>query len=1247
MRRILTILFCLISLISLAQNKRYKGAIPFNGEGHEFKRVYPDSALALPRFSQKFDTSTVKYMGRMNDALIYADTLGSIIYWYNPHTGIVDTVNGRGNITNTNYYNRGIGAFSDTIKYPADGTKLDITFYEPGRTVTSVTTGTLNGSGFLPNWGKQGDSLHIPYSIAPIDTVIFIISGTVVDTTVLDVPNAFAAPLGTHDIMIGWNNVPHNSGYILEYRYANTGYFSLAALEANDTMYQHSGIPPDTTVYYRVRAVGDSVYYGSNFGFTNARTEALVPLQTPSITATANSSRQITINWNSIPNASGYVLIYSTDGQFFSLVDTLSSGTTSYIHDTLSTGTQIWYKVQALGDDDVYGNSDFSDTASARTFALTPVGTPNLVIDSTHTTDVYMHWNSIADATAYLVRYSTDSLDWQLATLTGPDTTFFIHRDLTPNKKYYYQLQAKGNGETTGDSPFDLDSATTQQSQLPFLATPVVTLTAVNPNQNNISYSNVANETGYDIYRSLDSAAWTLIKTNAANVITYSDTGLTANTKVFYKVQAKANNTTFQNSDFGYKSITTLPLITLSKPTLTVVAPIFDSSHSTWTNISNESGFIFGYSLDKVNWVFDTLPANTLSFGHSNLVQLTKYYYEVAGYGDQKTYGNSAFDLDSVITPAQPAPSPDTLDAPSPLDATAVSTRQNNISWANQAGETGYQIERSTNKSVWTIIKITAADVTSYSDTGLISNTKYYYRALTRAGTGFVNSIYSNIDSATTLALTVLATPTTDATAATSTSNTVTWTNVANESGFVVRYSLNKSSWTVVFTSAANVLTFTHINLNSNTKYYYQTQAKGDSITYASSAWSNIDSATTLAPQPTALDDPSPLNLTVVSGFRIDASWANVANESAYKLDISTNGTTWTNKANPAANVTTFSITGLQPATFYYVRVQATTTGTTFTNSAFVTSSATTLDTATSPTITHGALIGIGSVTQNKAGYRNLGVTNIRTSYQGKTANYPAYTDEFKTFLNFGVQTPGDGLPLPTDSSKFACTLDSMFMENGVKNIIGLSIINEPNNVGYYTDNISAGNYLRLLQACANVAHRWKIPIADGGFTGPVMRYMVWEDFKKRGFADSASTYAALAFEPGQNPENWRTSSNYASRIKYMDTIVANLKNVTTDFVNIHWYETVRDADATKSRVSLEAFIETARYYSRMANKPVITNEYGLNNNDNVNILSDFMDALKTAHIKHAFIYGVGNLNNADGSLTPLGQMYKSKIAGQ
>ncbi len=115
---------------------------------------------------------------------------------------------------------------------------------------------------------------------------------------------------------------------------------------------------------------------------------------------------------------------------------------------------------------------------------------------------------------------------------------------------------------------------------------------------------------------------------------------------------------------------------------------------------------------------YSTTPA-----GKSFIVELVKY----------------ALGQSSNVTP----------NAPTDLQAMAVSSTQINLSWQDNSNvETGFKIERRLPNTGFSQIAAVGTNITSFSDTGLKSNTTYCYRVKAYNATG--NSGYSNEACATT-----------------------------------------------------------------------------------------------------------------------------------------------------------------------------------------------------------------------------------------------------------------------------------------------------------------------------------------------------------------------------------------------------------------------------------------------------------------------------------------------------------------
>ncbi len=227
------------------------------------------------------------------------------------------------------------------------------------------------------------------------------------------------------------------------------------------------------------------------------------------------------------------------------------------------------------------------------------------------------------------------------------------------------------------------------------------------------------------------------------------------------------------------------------------------------------------------------------TFESNGYLPTTAYYYNVS----------EEFSITKLITiPIKPI-DPIILwpDAPTDLEADAVSTSAIDLCWTDNAGnESSYIVERKkSGDSTFTEIAALTADTEEYADTGLVAGTTYYYRVY--ASNTFGDSSFSNEDSAKTLIALLPLYPAApedlDADTLSSSKIKIEWTDVsANETGYKIERKKSSGSFLEIATLGENTDKYTDTGLNADTTYSYRVRAYNS---FGDSDYSNTASATT------------------------------------------------------------------------------------------------------------------------------------------------------------------------------------------------------------------------------------------------------------------------------------------------------------------------------------------------------------------------------------------------------------------
>ena len=255
---------------------------------------------------------------------------------------------------------------------------------------------------------------------------------------------------------------------------------------------------------------------------------------------------------------------------------------------------------------------------------------------------------------------------------------------------------------------------------------PIAAAAAVDASSIAVAWNPVSGATSYCVYRSLDDSQFDCISdTLSANFNSYTDTGLAAATRYYYRVAGK------NASGIGPVSVS-CSAQTFSAPNSvsisSVEATVRGSLTVKWQSVAEAISYKL-YRDTDAGGTFETIAADMLStteYSDTGLADDTYYFYRIQTVGLWGTSEKSAA-LGARTLPALPPP-PATPAAPSASRGSTTSTVS--LSWTSVAGADAYRIYRYQSfDSPTSATKISGADIsgTSYTDSTALSGYDYYY----------------------------------------------------------------------------------------------------------------------------------------------------------------------------------------------------------------------------------------------------------------------------------------------------------------------------------------------------------------------------------------------------------------------------------------------------------------------------------------------------------------------------------------
>ncbi len=420
-------------------------------------------------------------------------------------------------------------------------------------------------------------------------------------------------------------------------------------------------------------------------------------------------------------------------------------------------------------------------------------------------------------------------------------------------------------------------------------------------------------------------SVWELLTDSNPATTGYAVSGLSPNTQYCYRIEA-------YEGSLASRKVITCATTTLTAPVLNPASGVTTSAITiSWPDIPGNTGYKVERKIGAGSW--ETAPsgilgASTYTYTDTLLTAGTQYTYRVSAQN------GAGYSLPSSELVVWTLPAATTLNAPVPYAPTRV-----DLSWSNVVGESGYRIERKAGSAgSWETVATKSADVLAHSDTTAVHNTEYYYRLFAYNASG---------DSAPSAELRVVtlsanaATLTVASNATAATTIDLTWTDLSDETGYIVqesscRYPTTPSycsnltndtywyAWTQVGSVlAADTTSYQRTGLSTANAYRYRIIANvplSNGSTSNTTIPSNLKGAWTWLAAPT-------LTVTPASETSLALTWTNGNGETGFTIDRKLGAAgTWALLTTKGINITTHTDTGLSQQTEYCYRVSPTNT---------------------------------------------------------------------------------------------------------------------------------------------------------------------------------------------------------------------------------------------------------------------------------------------------------------------------------
>lgn len=602
-----------------------------------------------------------------------------------------------------------------------------------------------------------------------------------------------AATASSSSISISWaalsgvssytllRSMSSGSGYISVYTGTGLSYSDTSALSAQGYFYVVVGNFADgTTTQYSTEASG-------------MRTGTTVP---DGLTVVDTTSSSVQLAWAAVKNATMYKIYYATSsGGTYGNAMTVTNPSGNYTG--LLRQTTYYFKVTSI-------NSSGSESSKSSFVSATTYGVPSAPTLSAGNNSLDLQWTSVTGATSYTLERTQDGTNFTTVA-TGLPTITFTDNGVTNGQQYFYRVTAVFSGGETRISPL---SAAATPGVIPQVPQGLSLDTNATGTDVTVSWSKVPGVTSYKIYLSSSSGGpWGTAAATVGGSYNNLVTGLT-NGSIYYMVVTALRG----SMESGYSSeIKFVAGVAPAAPSLLVTNG--NTLNVSWSAVAGAATYDIERSLDRINFSAITSGLASTSYNDGSVTPGQSYVYRYR----PRTAAGIEMALSLASIPGEVSTVPVT---PQGFRGRVTGATTITLDWVTATGATSYNVYRGTNSlGPFSLVQTVNAPTTTFTDTGLVSGTEYFYylRAVNNIG---VESVPSP-----TISIALIAAPTGLVVNVVGATLGLSWNSVGGASGYVVRRSLSSGGPYGIISSGSLSTSYSDTDVENGVTYYYVVQS--------------------------------------------------------------------------------------------------------------------------------------------------------------------------------------------------------------------------------------------------------------------------------------------------------------------------------------------------------------------------------------------------------------------------------------